>query len=135
MTENAVTPPEETKKETRAADENKPQGVGAFSLKPAGRKQPVNWKIVGVIIGGIVIVLLFTIIFAAIVISNRADPEPEIDETGIKAEAVTRSGEVIDDPMGAFMEAHLPQDRDKTESDSGTVQPAGKQESDRPVSD
>lgn len=135
MTENAVTPPEETKKETRAADENKPQGVGAFSLKPAGRKQPVNWKIVGVIIGGIVIVLLFTIIFSAIVISNRADPEPEIDETGIKAEAVTRSGEVIDDPMGAFMEAHLPQDRDKTESDSGTVQPAGKQESDRPVSD
>ncbi|HGC0146142.1 conjugal transfer protein TrbI, partial [Escherichia coli] len=64
MTENVVTPPEnETKKETSAADENKPQGqgVGAFSLKPAGRKKPVNWKIVGVIIGGIVIVLLFTI--------------------------------------------------------------------------
>ncbi|HFO5820872.1 TPA: TrbI/VirB10 family protein [Escherichia coli] len=138
MTENVVTPPEnETKKETSAADENKPQGqgVGAFSLKPAGRKKPVNWKIVGVIIGGIVIVLLFTIIFAAIVINNRADPEPEIDETGIKAEVVTRSIGVIDDPMGAFMEAHLPQDRDKTESDSRTVQSSGKQESNGPVSD
>ncbi|PLY35830.1 conjugal transfer protein TrbI [Pectobacterium carotovorum] len=83
-------------------------GQGGFSLKPAGRKTPINWKIVAVIIGGIIFVLVFTIFFAALVIKSREEPETEIDESKIKTEVVTQGNRRSEDVMGEYMEANRP---------------------------
>lgn len=91
-----------TSSESRSGNKN--VGQGAFSLKPASRKKPIDWKIVGVIAGGIIITLLIIISFAAAVIKSNARPEPEIDESKVNAEAVTQVNRTPEDVMGAFME-------------------------------
>ncbi|EJQ9383917.1 TrbI/VirB10 family protein [Salmonella enterica] len=84
-------------------------GQGGFSLKPAGRKKPVQWKIVGVIICGILIVLIFTVVLAYFVIKSRADPEQEIDDSNVQKEVVTLGSRTSEDVMGEFMEANRSQ--------------------------
>lgn len=62
---------------------------GSFSLKPVGRKKSVNWKIVGVIGGAILMMLIITVVFSCAVINNRGSSnETEVDEGKVKAELI-----------------------------------------------
>ncbi|WP_226020584.1 TrbI/VirB10 family protein [Serratia symbiotica] len=80
---------------------------GSFSLKPAGRKKSVNWKIVGVIGGAILMMLIITVVFSCAVINNRGSGnETEVDEGKVKAEPITRGYGRQHDEISAFMAAH-----------------------------
>ncbi len=87
-------------------EEQKIEPQGSFSLRPAGRKKPINWKIAGVIGGGILLVLIITIVYGAAVINSRSDNETVVDETRVKAEVITRSAGSQDNEMNAFMDEH-----------------------------
>lgn len=102
-TDNAVKTPEQG---SPVANEQKTESQGSFSLRPTGRKKPINWKIVGVISGGVLLLLIITVVFGAVVINSRSDNETEVDETKVKAEVITRSVGSTDNEMNAFMDEH-----------------------------
>lgn len=102
-TDNTVQAPAQ---ENSPAEEQRTEPQGSFSLRPTGRKKPINWKIAGVIGGGVLLVLIIAIVFGAAVINSRSDNETEVDETRVKAEAITRSASGQDNDMNAFMDEH-----------------------------
>lgn len=91
------------------------KGQGGFSLKPAGRKKPLDKKIMAIIGAFVVGFLIFAAFFITIVIKSRSSDETVVDETKAKESPVTQSVPVTDNSMGALMEHHL---QDKPPADT-----------------
>lgn len=100
-TDNAISSPSNTGAEPQHT------GRGNFSLKPAGRSKAINKTIIFAIAGGVLLVIILGVTFAALVISSMDKAEPVVDESSVKAAPVLQEGTHKDDSMEAAMDKML----------------------------
>lgn len=95
--------------------EQPPQGQGAFSLKPAGRRRVMDKRIILVVIAAVMFVLVTVGGFAWMVIAKRSTNETQVDESNVKQEEVTRGVRLKDASMDDYMDKQASRNRAKAE--------------------
>lgn len=95
--------------------EQHPQGQGAFSLKPAGRRKVMDRRIILVVITAVMFVLVTVGGFAWMVIQKRSTNDTQVDESNVKQEEVTRGARLKDESMDDYMDKQASRNRAKAE--------------------